>query len=302
MDELHQLANEGWDERIIVCACGTLVQVCIVITERYVVLIDTLLNEATATALLDLARPFLIKGRQLVAVNTHADWDHAWGNQLFVGPTAHHAAPVVGSERCAARLRSDEEQHSLATMRAAEPARFAGVRLVPPSIAFNDRLTIDGGDLTLELFPTPGHQPDHIAVFIPEIRTLLAGDAAEDPFPIVNTADDLAELRASLARMIALQPRNALYCHAPVTSGPALLQRNQGYFDTLEQRCRAALAAGLALPLADNADVETLVGFPLADALLPGRDVDDLDPLYLPSHRKAIRVMLEWSSRTPRRS
>ena len=48
-----------------------------------------------------------------------------------------------------------------------------GVRLTPPTITFEDRLWIDGGDLALELFSTPGHQPDHISVWIPQIGMAL---------------------------------------------------------------------------------------------------------------------------------
>ena len=297
MDTLELLPNAGWDERVLVVACGSLVQVFVIVTDRYVVLVDTLLNEATAAALLDIARPYLVNGRQLLVVNSHADWDHAWGNQLFAGPTARYPAPVIGSDHCAARLRSAEDQRTLEEMRAREPERFAGVQLAPPTITFSDGLTLDGGDLTLELFPTPGHQPDHIALFLPQIGLLLAGDAAEEPFPIVNTADDLPDLRASLALMAARQPRQMLCCHAPVTSGPQLLARNISYFDTLEARCRTALAQGLKVPLADDADLEALVGFPLTDALQAGTDPATLDDLYPRSHRKAIRVMMEWALR-----
>src|SRR5205823_12393794 len=65
-------------------------------------------------------------------------------------------------------------------------------------ILFDDQLIIDGGDLTLRLFATPGHQPDHIAILIPEINLLLAGDAAESPFPFAESAAAMPQLRASL--------------------------------------------------------------------------------------------------------
>src|SRR5262249_10917225 len=112
-DTVTLIPNQGWDSRILVCRCGTLVDTFVVVTERYVVLIDTLINGPTAAALLEIARPHL-PGRQLLAVNTHADWDHAWGNQLFAGPHAAHPAPIVASRRCAERLRSEEARRKLA--------------------------------------------------------------------------------------------------------------------------------------------------------------------------------------------
>jgi glyoxylase-like metal-dependent hydrolase (beta-lactamase superfamily II) len=291
-DTVSLVPNQGWDQRILVCRCGTLVDTFIVVSERYVVLIDTLINRRTAEALLEIARPHLA-GRQVLAVNTHADWDHAWGNHVFAGPSAALAAPIIASRRCAERLRSQEARQKLAKMRAAEPGRFDDVVLTPPSVLFEQQLAIDGGDLTLELFATPGHQPDHIAVFIPAIRTLLPGDAAELPFPFVESAAAMPAMRNSLARMAALDAETVLYCHAPVDSGPALLRQNMAYFDTIEQRCQAALTRGVPGIPDPSADVEALIGFPLAEALPAGADMAALEGFYRPGHQRAIRAMLE---------
>jgi glyoxylase-like metal-dependent hydrolase (beta-lactamase superfamily II) len=290
-DTVMLVPNQGWDQRILVCRCGPLVDTFIIVAERYVVLIDTLINSRTAMALLEIARQHLA-GRQLMTINTHADWDHAWGNQVFAGPGAAHPAPIIGSRTCAERLRSDEARQKLAEMRQREPGRFDDVQLTPPTVLFDQRLAIDGGDLTLELFATPGHKPDHIAVYIPQIRTLLAGDAAELPFPFVESAATLPALRDSLARMAALSPDAALYCHAPVTSGPALLQQNMAYFDTVEQRCRVALVRGAPVRPAEDADVEALVDFSFAEAIPDGAAASDLEGFYRPGHQAAIRAML----------
>ncbi|HEU5100089.1 MAG TPA: MBL fold metallo-hydrolase [Roseiflexaceae bacterium] len=290
-DTVTLVPNAGWDPRILVCRCGTLVDTFIVVTERYVVLVDTLINPSTAAALLEIARPHLAS-RQLLAVNTHADWDHAWGNQLFAGPGAAHTAPILATRRCAERLRSERERHKLANMQAGQPGRFDDVLLTPPTVLFDERLAIEGGDLTLDLFATPGHRPDHIAVFIPEIGTLLPGDAAELPFPFVDSAESLPAMRDSLARMDALRPATALYCHAPVDSGPGLLRQNMAYFDTVDQRCRAALARGVPANL-DGADVEALVEFSFAEALPAGADAQALEGFYRPGHQAALRAMLE---------
>lgn len=291
-DKVELLANTGWDARILVCRCGTLVDTFIVVAERYVVLVDTLINTRTAAALLEIAREYL-DGRQLLVVNSHADWDHAWGNHVFDGPDAHYPAPIIASRRCAGRLRGAEAAQKLAQMRANQPGRFEDVRLTPPTVLFDQRLAIDCGDLTLELFATPGHRSDHISVYIPEIGTLLPGDAAELPFPFVESAATLPAMRDSLARMAALDPASALYCHAPVTSGPAVLQRNIAYFDTIEQRCRSALTRGAPGRPNAAADVETVIGFPYAEAVPAEMDAVALAGFYRPGHQAAIRAMLE---------
>jgi hypothetical protein len=97
-----------------------------------------------------------------------------------------------------------------------------------------------------------------------------------------------------LTQMAALLPKTVLYCHAPVTSGPALLQQNMAYFDKIEQRCRVAKAEG-SRSWADG-DVETVVGFPFAEALLPDADIAALEGFYRPGHQRNIRAMLRHLS------
>src|SRR5215212_6777392 len=134
-DTVALVPNQGWDPRILVCRCGTLVDTFIVVSERYVVLIDTLINARTAEALLAIAREHL-SGRHLLIVNTHADWDHAWGNHVFAGPGALAHAPIIASRICAEGLRSEAAQRKLAEMRASEPGRFDGVVLAPADVLF----------------------------------------------------------------------------------------------------------------------------------------------------------------------
>src|SRR5258708_27616643 len=207
--------NEGWDERLLVIRCGKLVNSFIVVTERYVILVDTLINPQTASELLHIAGEFLVDGRQLLVINTHADYDHCWGNQLFTGPNAIYPAPIIGTRRCAERFFQQDTANLLQDMMEQEPDVYGDVELAPPTLLFDDQLIIDGGDLTLRLFATPGHQPDHIAILIPEISLLLAGDAAESPFPFAESAAAMPQLRASLAHMAALNPAMALYYPEP---------------------------------------------------------------------------------------
>lgn len=292
-DRVELVANAGWDPRVLVCRCAPTVDAFIVVTARFVIIVDTLINPATARAMLGFAEPYLTGGSVLLAINTHADWDHCWGNQVFAGPEGEAPAPILASHRCAEQFRSPEAAPLLQQMQAREPGRFDEVRLAPPTLVFDDRMTIAGGDLTLDLFATPGHSPDHVAIHIPEIGMVLAGDAAEFPFPFARSADTLPQLRASLARLAALKPTAALYCHAPETSGPGLIADNIAYFDGLEARCRAALARGVPPRPDAGADVEALVGSPFA-AAVPSPRAADIPPFYAEGHRAHIRMMLEW--------
>lgn len=288
--------NAGWDPRIRVFQYGRLVTAFAVVSERYVVLIDTLVNVATAQMMLSAVIEELV-GRQLLVINTHADWDHSWGNAAFAGPGALHPAPIIAHRLCRDRLLAEEAWHELAEMQQRDGDLFAGLRLQPPTLVFDGHLTIDGGDLRFELLHTPGHQPDHISVWLPELRTLFVGDAAEVPLPYVAHPATLPDLRVSQVRLLALEPERAFYCHAHRSTragdpGLHVLRDNIGYFDTLEQRVRGALAAGHlpAQPAAE--ELETLIGFPFEQVPgIAGLDADE-QVSYRGNHQLAIAAML----------
>ena len=78
-----------------------------VISARYVVICDTLLCPTDMQIVMENVRPELTNGRQLLVVNSHADWDHAWGNSYF---TSRQNAPLLAHHHCRERLQSAEAQ------------------------------------------------------------------------------------------------------------------------------------------------------------------------------------------------
>lgn len=274
----YLLPNNGWDERIHAFQFSTLVTCHAVVSERYVVLIDTMISPATAQVMLDHVAPFLTAGRQLLVINTHFDWDHSWGNQLFSGPAAVHPAPVIATEACAAELRAQNMADYLAEKQAQSPVTLGDVVLAFPTITFRDSLGLDGGDLSFELFATPGHTHDQIAIYIPEIKTLFAADAAEDPYPEPRKGEDMGQMRDTLASLAKIDAECVLYCHSTDVTARTI-HENIAYFDAIETACRAAMANGVPLPDELSADLGTLIGCTFEDAM-PNRDYTDLRDYY----------------------
>lgn len=296
---LRELENGGWDERVRVFRAGIqLVDTAVILTERYAVLVDTMATPELAAEIVERVRDAL-DGRQLLVVNTHADWDHCWGNATFA-PGGPHRAPIIAHERTCERLRSEEARQTLEEKQR-DSTNFASVRLVAPDVTFETGLRLHGGDLTLELLPTPGHTPDHTSVWIPELRLLLAGDAAEYPFPYVGDSAVLPTLRESLRKMAALAPATVILCHSGAWDA-GLLARNIAYFDDLEQRSRTALAAGvLPADWREREDLPELLGLPYEAALqaqgvTPGAMPESWD--YHGFHLRACRAaVLDVSAR-----
>ena len=185
---------------------------------------------------------------------------------------------IVASQATAARLHSDEARAVLAHQRT-EEARFESVTLTPPHLMSPGTLTLDGGDLTLHVFPTPGHRADHVSVWIPEIRTLLAGDAAEWPLPCIGTYSDLDAMRTSLARMTALDPAFVLPCHGG-TAEPDLMAQNLAYLE----RLAALLSSGHS---------EADLSYEAALTWL-GTTPDAVPEFYRDFHQDAVEATQAW--------
>ena len=218
------------DPRVSVLRAGSEVDAMVVRTRRFVALIDTLATPRQCREALELVEPDLA-GRPLLVVNSHMDWDHFWGNQAIGG-----RAPIIAHAAARDRIRDPSAAQTLRDKARAE-ARFGGIELTGPTVTFDGSMTLDGGDLTLELIFTPGHTPDHVAVWIPELKLCLAVDAVEDPIPGVwsTRPEDLRSLRASIDRIGKLGAQMILPAHGQ-TSDPAIAARNLAYFDELARR------------------------------------------------------------------
>ena len=216
-----------WDSRVRIFRSNDL-DTFAVVTKRFVVLVDTQMTPQNCQMILETLTPQLAT-RGLLVVNSHQHDDHVWGNAALLSGTPIIALEVSLSVANDPRFQQSLEQKQL------EDSRFADVRIVAPNLTFTERFVIHGGDLTLELLPAPGHCADQLVVWIPEIRTLLATDAAEHPLP---EAQNLAALRKTLKTLQTLEPAVVLPCHGRTTDA-GLLTRNLAYFDELERRVKA---------------------------------------------------------------
>ncbi|ARM92386.1 metallo-beta-lactamase family hydrolase protein (plasmid) [Rhizobium sp. CIAT894] len=228
------------DERIVIVRAGDEVDAVFVRTERFNVLIDTLgTPELCRTALVLLEDR--AGDRPLIVVNSHMDWDHFWGNAAVAG-----RAPIIAHAAALDRLRDPATQQVLKN-KVREDSRFGDVELIAPDITFSGSMVLNGGNLTLELIHTPGHTPDHVAIWIPELRICLAVDAVEYPVPEVwsRSAEDLRLIRSSLERIRDLDARLVIPAHGQ-TSSPSTVMANLAYFDALAARVEGLSETQLA--------------------------------------------------------
>ncbi len=257
-----------------------------IITDRYVVILDTMLFPDDVAIMMQPLQEELA-GRQVLCVNSHSDWDHAYGNGYFTGS---HAAPIIAHEHCRTRLQSEEASNELADFQKHYPI-FASVTLVPPTITFIQGLTIHGGNLTIQLLPAPGHHLDHIAAWIPELRLLLAFDAVEMPIPLIENASGAPYMFATLESLIALQPERILCSHGKMTS-PQLIRDNLTYLREIEQRCHAVIQTHRP-DIAKLAHPSQLISYPF-DEVIAGVTTPVDRTFYEQAHENNIRSIMEW--------
>ncbi|WP_157002636.1 MBL fold metallo-hydrolase [Agromyces laixinhei] len=150
-------------------------------------LVDTRVQPSEAVELAaDIADRFERPVRWVV--NTHAHFDHTFGNQVF-GPGTVTDAAIYGHARIAAHFAAFEGPR-LTAWRAdpgREPERqWADVMLTPPTHPLAEPLVLDLGDRLVELRPQPpAHTDTDLVLFVPDERVWILGDLIEESGPVM---------------------------------------------------------------------------------------------------------------------
>jgi glyoxylase-like metal-dependent hydrolase (beta-lactamase superfamily II) len=139
--------------------------------------------------------------------------------------------------------------------------------------------TVMTGAGPLAVLHTPGHCPDHIALWHADSRTLFVGDLLVLGSTVFIPASDggsLAAYLASLQRLRQLSPLRAWPAHGPVIEDPvALIDEYLAHRQQREEQVLEALAAG-----ADTV------------AAIAARIYPDLKPALVPMARESVLAHL----------
>jgi glyoxylase-like metal-dependent hydrolase (beta-lactamase superfamily II) len=118
-----------------------------------------------------------------------------------------------------------------------------------PWSSLTDGQMIAAGDEELEVIHTPGHAPDHIALWHASTRTLFSGDLVVQGTTVVIPATMGGSLTAymrSLERVLTLDPARLLPAHGAAIENPQpLIQQYIEHRRDRERQIRAGLDSGL---------------------------------------------------------
>ena len=212
-----------------------------------VTLVDTCFTERRSRALADAVRK-TAGGRPVrTLINTHHHGDHTHGNYIF-GP----GVTIVGHEKC----REEVIATGLTTTALWPGVDWGEIVVTPPAVTFSERLTLYAGDLELQLiYVGPAHTTNDILVWLPERRTLIAGDVVFNgttPFCVFGS---LAGSLRALDTIRALAPERIVPGHGPVC-GVEALDGIETYLRFVEETARKGHEAGVTpLDLARQTDL-----------------------------------------------
>jgi glyoxylase-like metal-dependent hydrolase (beta-lactamase superfamily II) len=120
-------------------------------------------------------------------VNTHAHFDHSFGNARF-GPDSDVGAPIYGHERVPAHLDAYERPMLAEAIAAGEePAgEWREIVITPPTVLVGEQMMLDLGGTAAELLHLGrGHTDNDLLVHLPACGVWLVGDLVEESGPPV---------------------------------------------------------------------------------------------------------------------
>ncbi|MGD9101255.1 MAG: MBL fold metallo-hydrolase [Anaerolineae bacterium] len=202
-----------------------------------------------------------------VVISSHSHPDHTAGNWLFDGLPLY--APVQAADSLG-RLEVLSERFVEPGPLASAWMRFIrqhmGFRDAPPTHTFDDGHIFDfggpQGGVKLIVLHTPGHTVDHVCFFEPTYGVLLSQDIDLTSFGpwYGHRESDIAQFKASMRRVMALEPRMIVSSHKGVIREDIQghLARFMAVFDEREARIRRLLEIGYSV--ADMVDLSPIYG------------------------------------------
>jgi cyclase len=218
------------------------------------ILVDTLMDlPLTREMLAAMSRVSPAAQNIDVLVNTHANLDHTFGNQLVAG------AEIIASAACAEEM-AEENQVFLDALRnpKGEPSAlmrqvmanfdFDDIVITPPTRTFSDhKLTLPLGDRTIEVIHVgPAHTRGDVLVYSPADRVVFTGDVLFiDIHPVIWAGPWSSWIRACEV-ILELDVDVVVPGHGPITD-KAGVKRMLDWIVYLRNEAKARYDAGLGV-------------------------------------------------------
>jgi cyclase len=203
-------------------------------------LVDTLFDLHLTRDMLVAMAPHTETAPIATLLNTHANGDHCYGNQLVTG------AEIIASEATAHEMSEVPPAmlHALNTAEGDVGALFRhffgafdfdGIEVAMPSRTFTGRLDLDVGGRAVELIEVgPAHTRGDTIVYVPAAKTVYTGDILFIGGTPIVWAGPLSNWVAACDLMLGMDIDTVVPGHGPLTdkAGVAAVRDYLAFVDT----------------------------------------------------------------------
>jgi len=218
-------------------------------------LIDTLFDLRLTGEMLDTMRRSVAAAAQIdMVVNTHANGDHCYGNELVAG------ARIIASRRTAEEMVEGIQPAQFAMLLKQAPAMgpvgayfqhcfgrfdFENITLTPPQQTFEGELTVEVGNKVAHLIEVgPAHTRGDTLVHIPGDRVVFTGDILFIGGHPIMWAGPTGNWLRALDRILAMDVETIVPGHGPITDKQGVAQLKR-YFEYVYDETRTRFEAGM---------------------------------------------------------
>lgn len=219
-------------------------------------LVDTLFDLPLTAEMLAAMRDAVPAASRIeVLVNTHANGDHCFGNELVSG------AAIVASKACAEDMGEAPPAMLAALVANADQLgeagaffreifggfAFEGITLTPPTETFEGEQRRRVGDKAVQLIEVgPAHTRGDVLVHVPDERVVYTGDILFAGGHPIMWEGPVANWVAACDRILAMDIETVVPGHGPLC-GKDAVRALRGYLVDVEREARLRFDAGLPL-------------------------------------------------------
>ncbi|TFG29141.1 MBL fold metallo-hydrolase [Candidatus Thorarchaeota archaeon] len=193
-----------------------LTNIYLIVTDERLFVLDTFLGSSPMNQLREVIDKEGLSGRPIVIFNSHADYDHYWGNGSLP------STMIIGHIKCRERIISE---CSKAIERYSDHKR-GDVIIGPPNITFTNKLFFPNDGI--EFFYSPGHTLDSASCYDSVDGVLFVGDNIEDPIPYLNHAN-FEQYVKTLRKYLEIDWKTMVTGHDKILKSSDLIYHNLKY-------------------------------------------------------------------------
>ena len=205
----------------------------LIVGDGEVMLIDTLFSVGLTEEMLATIRSAVPEAAHIDwLVNTHANGDHCYGNQLLTG------SRILSSDSVADEVAGDDPSAIQVLLSMADRFGQAGsyftrcfgafdtsdVVVTPPQQTFRGALSVTLAGRTVELIELgPAHSAGDVVVHVPDVDVLFTGDLVFVGSTPIVWEGPLSHWVEACDAMLGLDPRVVVPGHGPITGQSGIL-------------------------------------------------------------------------------